>query len=65
MKSLLDYGMGVVIALAGIFFFFRGQFDLALNTNYPPNDLDKIFGVMAFLYGCWRIYRGYKQNYFK
>ncbi len=65
MKSLLDYGMGIVITLAGLFFFFRDKIKLTLNKDYPPNEMDKIFGVMAFLYGCWRIYRGYKKNYFK
>lgn len=65
MKSLLDYGMGLLILLAGLFFFFRNKFHLSFNERFPPNDIDKIFGVIAILYGCWRIYRGYKKNYFK
>lgn len=65
MKSLLDYGMGLLILLAGLFFFFRSKFHLSFNERFPPNDIDKIFGVIAILYGCWRIYRGYKKNYFK
>ncbi len=65
MRSLLDYGMGVLILLAGFFFLFRGRFDLPLNERFPPNETDKIFGFICLLYGGWRIYRGYKKNYFR
>ncbi len=65
MKSLLDYGMGLLILLAGVFFFFRDKFKISFNEKFPPNDIDKIFGAMCVMYGCWRIYRGYKKNYFK
>lgn len=65
MKSLLDYGMGFMILLAGVFFFFRDMFHFSFNEKFPPNDIDKIFGVICMLYGCWRLYRGYKKNYFK
>ena len=65
MRSILDYGMGLLFAVAGIFFFFREKFNIELNENFPPNELDKVFGVICFMYGVWRIYRGYKKNYFK
>lgn len=66
MRSLLDYGMGVLIILAGIFFFFRAKFDIGdFNENYPPDTIDKVFGGICILYGLWRVYRGYKKNYFK
>ena len=65
MKSLLDYGMGLMIVLAGLFFFFRVKFHLSFNEQFPPNNIDKIFGVICIAYGCWRMYRGYKKNYFK
>ena len=65
MRSLLDYGMGALILLAGIFFFFRNKFDIPFNDKFPPNDLDKLFGVLCLVYGSWRIYRGYKKNYFR
>jgi hypothetical protein len=65
MKSVLDYGMGVIIILAGIFFLFRGKFHLQFNEKFPPNDIDYVFGSMCLLYGAWRVYRGYKKNYFK
>lgn len=65
MRALMDYGIGILILGAGIFFFFRDQFDMALNQSYPPNAIDKVFGTICILYGAWRIYRGYKKNYFK
>ena len=65
MRSLLDYGLGTAIIIAGGFLFFRDRFDLSFNERYPPNYLDRLFGIMCVLYGSWRIYRGYKKNYFK
>lgn len=65
MKSLLDYGMGLIILIAGVIFFFRDKFHFSFNETFPPNDTDKIFGAICMVYGCWRIYRGYKKNYFR
>ena len=65
MRSLLDYGIGFMIALAGAFLFFRSMLNLSFNETYPPNWADKAFGALCFFYGCWRMYRGYKKNYFK
>jgi len=65
MKSLLDYGMGLILFFAGLSFLFRNRFALSLNERFPPNDIDTIFGVICLIYGSWRIYRGYKKNYFR
>lgn len=66
MRSLLDYGMGLIILLAGLFFSFRAKFgNIALNERFPPDNIDKIFGGFCILYGAWRIYRGYQKKYFK
>jgi hypothetical protein len=65
MKSLLDYGMGLLIFLAGLFFFFRERLNLEINERFTPDSLDKIFGAICIVYGVWRIYRGYKKNYFR
>ena len=64
MKSIMDYGMGILMILVGLFFLFHQ----ALNINIGDSSsslLEKFFGVMCLLYGGWRIYRGYKKNYFK
>jgi len=65
MRSLLDYGMGIIILVLGLFFFFRSKFDIPFNESFPPNYIDKIFGAVCLLYGAWRIYRGYKKKYFR
>lgn len=65
MRSILDYGIGIAIVIAGLFLFFRNRMDLTFNETYPPNSSDKWIGVICVLYGAWRIYRGYKKNYFK
>lgn len=65
MRSLMDYGIGVLILATGVFLFFRDKFDLSFNETFKPNAIDKIFGGMCIVYGCWRIYRGYKKNYFR
>ena len=64
-RSLMDYAMGLIFLIIGILFFFRDRLHLAFLEDYPPNELDKIFGIMCMLYGSWRIYRGYKKNYFR
>ncbi len=64
MKSIMDYGMGGLIVLLGIFFFFHEKLNLPFG-DFPTSVFDKIFGIMCIVYGSWRIYRGYKKNYFK
>lgn len=66
MKSLMDYGMGLLILLTGLFFFFRGMLGkIQLNERFPPDSIDKLFGGFCIAYGIWRIYRGVQKKYFK
>ena len=65
MRSLLDYGMGLLFFVTGLFFLFRQKFSTRLNERFPPDELDTIFGVLCIMYGSWRIYRGYKKKYFR
>jgi hypothetical protein len=65
MRSILDYGMGIIIFLLGLFFLFRDQFKISFNVSFPPKDIEKYFGALCLLYGSWRIYRGYKKKYFR
>jgi hypothetical protein len=64
-RALVDYSIGLMITAMGVFFLLRDKFNLQFNERFPPNHIDKIFGVICLLYGGWRIYRGYKKNYFK
>jgi threonine/homoserine/homoserine lactone efflux protein len=67
MKSLMDYGMGLLILLVGLFFLFRSRLgNIPLNEKLgEPDTLEKIFGGLCLIYGAWRIYRGYKKKYFR
>lgn len=67
MKSLMDYGMGLLILVVGLFFLFRSQLgNFPLNDRLgAPDTLEKLFGGICVVYGSWRIYRGYKKNYFR
>lgn len=64
-RSALDLAMGVLIIFIGLFLFFRFKLNIGLNKLYPPDIWDKLYGTLAIAYGLWRIYRGYKKNYFK
>ena len=64
MRSLMDYAMGIVIVCLGILLFFHDKFKIEINERLSPNVV-KVLGVIFALYGAWRIYRGYKKNYFQ
>lgn len=64
MKSLLDYGMGVIFALVGIFFLFGSKLNINIGNNVDTG-FQKAFGGICLLYAIWRFYRGYKKNYFR
>jgi hypothetical protein len=65
LRSVLDYTMGALIVLIGLFLVFRFALNIRLNKIYPPDIYDKVYGVLAVLYGGWRLCRAYKKNYFK
>ncbi len=62
MRSLLDYTMGLLYLSGGVFLIF------AENFGFEMQNFDKtfryIFGGLCMLYGGWRIYRGFKKDYF-
>jgi hypothetical protein len=64
MRSIMDYGMGVLMLIAGTFFLFHKDLKISLG-NDSSSLMDKFFGGLCLLYGSWRIYRGYKKNYFR
>jgi hypothetical protein len=53
----------VVFLCAGILFLFYEQ--LGIDFGRTPSVLDIVIGILFLAYGGWRIYRGYKKNYFK
>ena len=64
MNSIKDYGMGILWMATGVFFLFHDKLNVPFG-NDASSWLDKFFGGLCILYGGWRIYRGYKKNYFK
>jgi len=60
-RAILDYGMGVIIFGFGVFFLVAPKlgYDFGVDTFYRY-----AFAGLCLLYGGFRVYRGYKQNYF-
>ena len=57
-KAVFDIVMGIVYAGAGAMLALSKY--IGLEITFPPADVVLIFGVAAFLYGAFRIYRGIK-----
>ncbi|HEX8460060.1 MAG TPA: hypothetical protein VF623_01465 [Segetibacter sp.] len=61
-RSIMDFAMG--------FFYIAGAFFLIFSekVGYSMEHFDKtfryIFGVLCAVYGTWRIYRGFKKDYY-
>lgn len=64
MKSIMDYGMGVLWLGMGIVLIFSDNFGLKIDARFNDPAL-KAFAVVCIVYGLFRFYRGYKKNYFK
>jgi hypothetical protein len=63
-RSLLDYLVGLLVIGAGIVFIKKDHFGI---KRIQEADSDRLlipmFGVVCFIYGLWRLYRGYRKNY--
>ena len=57
----MDYGMGAIIFFIGIALLLAPLFGVAFNVD---NSFRYLFGGLCIVYGLFRIYRGYKKNYF-
>ena len=62
MRSIMDYGMGTLWVVMGVFFFSPNKFSNRFGDY--DNPLMKWFGGICVIYGLFRIYRGYKKNYY-
>ena len=64
MRSIMDYAMGALILLIGLYFCLNKV--LHINVfNRQPSSLDVFIGIVFIIYGSWRIYRGYKKEYYQ
>jgi hypothetical protein len=60
-RSILDYGMGIIIFGFGIFLLISSK----LGYKFWFDDVTRyIFAGLFLVYGTWRFYRGYQKNYF-
>lgn len=64
MRSVADYGMGALFLLIGLYLLLYRVIGVNI-LNREPSSTDYLFGGLFTVYGAWRIYRGYKKNYFK
>ena len=64
MRSIMDYGMGLLWMAMGVFMIFIKRFNTDLAEKYGDSTF-KIFGAVCIIYGLFRIYRGYKKKYFR
>lgn len=63
MKSIMDFGMGLIYLGVGIVILFPREFHL--GSVFTSSVIAKIFAGIVIIYGSWRIYRGIKKDYFK
>jgi hypothetical protein len=63
MRSIMDYGMGVLLTALGVYFLFSTNISPAITRFDTP--WIKGLGGITVLYGIFRIYRGYKKNYLR
>jgi len=61
MRSIMDYGMGLLWMAMGVFMIFIKKFNKDLAEKYDENTF-KIFGAVCIIYGLFRVYRGYKKQ---
>jgi len=64
MRSITNYTMGVFFIAAGFFFMFPNQYTIKFLMKYEPSAI-KMFAVVCWIYGIFRLFRGYSKNYFK
>lgn len=60
----MDYTMGLVFLAIGLYFLLYKITGMKQLLNRDPSVLDYFIGGLFVVYGVWRIYRGYKKNYF-
>jgi hypothetical protein len=62
MRAVMDFGMGLIILCCGLFFL------IAPGMGWVNFEVEPFwryfFAGLCLVYGGWRVYRGYKKNYF-
>ncbi|HEU0109666.1 MAG TPA: hypothetical protein VFQ73_02265 [Flavisolibacter sp.] len=64
LRSTMDMVMGGLIIFIGIYFLTYEK--LGINVfRREPSSIDYFIGGLFILYGIWRVYRGYKKDYYR
>jgi hypothetical protein len=63
-RSIVDYTMGILFFGVGIYLVLFDKREWPF-FNLPKQAGNYILGGLFLVYGVWRIYRGYKKNYFR
>jgi len=63
-RSVMDFTMGtLLVVIGGWFLTYRA---IGINPfRREPSVIDYFIGGLFVLYGIWRIYRGYKKDYYR
>ena len=64
MRSVMDFIMGILLLLAGIYFLTYEKLGVNIFRR-TASGIDYFIGALFVLYGIWRIYRGYKKDYYR
>jgi threonine/homoserine/homoserine lactone efflux protein len=64
MRSVTDYVMGIIFICFGIYFLIYERLGINIFQR-EPSPVDYVIGGLFVLYGGWRLYRGYRKNYFR
>jgi hypothetical protein len=64
MRSITNYAMGVFFIGTGFFFMFPTKYSVDFLSRYDLSTM-KMFAIICWVYGLFRMYRGYSKNYFK
>jgi hypothetical protein len=62
-RAIMDYGMGILYFAGGTFLAMGKK--LGFEMEFLPEPYTYILGGLFLVYGIFRIYRGYKKNYFR
>jgi hypothetical protein len=62
LRMVYDFTMAILILAMGVICFFGDRFGLDFVAGFETS-VRYPFGVLCFLYGAFRVYRGVKHNY--
>ena len=64
MRSITNYVMGLLLIACGFMVFFPPKVIASKIAMYDDVAI-KLLGIICIIYGLFRVFRGYKKNYFR